>query len=125
MGSANRVVGTNQANTLSDLSASSSNSYGIEAAFRPSDKLSISGFVSYHDVSGFGAGDDYEAWSYGLGVALPDFGKKGNVLGIFAGAEPYSFNRQVLLVMISLITLKASTNIASQITSQSPLVSSG
>ncbi|MBN3905828.1 MAG: iron uptake porin [Nostoc sp. NMS1] len=93
LGSANRVVGTNQANTLSTLNASSSNSYGIEAAFRPSDKLSISGFISYHDVTGFGAGDDYEAWSYGLGVALPDFGKKGNVLGIFAGAEPYSFNR--------------------------------
>jgi hypothetical protein len=84
-------VGTGQANTL--LGEGSSNSYGVSAAFRPSDKLSISGFVSYHDVTGFGAGDDYEAWSYGVGVALPDFGKKGNVLGIFAGAEPYSFNR--------------------------------
>ncbi|MEH2283946.1 MAG: iron uptake porin [Nostoc sp.] len=93
LGSTNRVVGTEQANTLSTLNASSSNSYGVEAAFRPSDKLSISGFISYHDVIGFGVGDDYEAWSYGLGVALPDFGKKGNVLGIFAGAEPYSFNR--------------------------------
>ncbi|MBE8987226.1 iron uptake porin [Nostoc sp. LEGE 12450] len=85
------AVGTGQANTL--LGTGSSNSYGVSAAFRPSEKLSISGFVSYHDVSGFGANDDYEAWSYGLGVALPDFGKKGNVLGIFAGAEPYSFNR--------------------------------
>ncbi|MHC5857494.1 iron uptake porin [Nostoc sp.] len=85
------VVGTNQANTLID--AGSSNSYGVEAAFRPSNKLSVSGFVSYHQVTGFGQNDDYNAWSYGLGVALPDFGKKGNVLGIFAGAEPYSFNR--------------------------------
>ncbi|MEH2167994.1 MAG: iron uptake porin [Nostoc sp.] len=93
LGSTIRVVGTNQANTLSTLNASSSNSYGIEAAFKPSDKLSVSGFISYHDVTGFGAGDDYEAWSYGLGVALPDLGKKGNVLGIFAGAEPYARNR--------------------------------
>ncbi|MEA5625723.1 iron uptake porin [Nostoc sp. UHCC 0251] len=85
------LVGTGQANTL--LNASSTNSYGVSAAFRPSDKLSVSGFVSYHDVTGFGIGDDYEAWSYGLGVALPDFGKQGNVLGIFAGAQPYSFNR--------------------------------
>ncbi|MBW4677387.1 MAG: iron uptake porin [Desmonostoc geniculatum HA4340-LM1] len=85
------VVGTGQANTL--INAASSNSYGISAAFRPSDKLSVSGFISYHDVTGFGAGDDFEAWSYGLGIALPDFGKKGNVLGIFAGAEPYSRNR--------------------------------
>ncbi|MEH2142296.1 iron uptake porin [Nostoc sp.] len=93
LASTSRVVGTGQANTLSALNASSSNSYGVSAAFRPSDKLSISGFISYHDVTGFGANDDYEAWSYGLGVALPDFGKKGNVLGIFAGAEPYAFNR--------------------------------
>ncbi|WP_445630903.1 iron uptake porin [Nostoc sp. DSM 114167] len=93
LGSTNRVVGTGQANTLSTLNGSSSNSYGIEAAFRPSDKLSVSGFVSYHDITGFGAGDDYQAWSYGLGVALPDLGKKGNVLGVFAGAEPYARNR--------------------------------
>jgi len=87
------AVGTDQANRLQG--AASSNSYGVSAAFRPSDKLSISGFVSYHDVTGFGAGDDYEAWSYGVGVALPDFGKKGNVLGVFAGAEPYSRNRAI------------------------------
>ncbi|MEH1888628.1 MAG: iron uptake porin [Nostoc sp.] len=86
-------VGTRQANILSTTNASSSNSYGVEAAFRPSDKLSISGFVSYHDITGFGANDDFNAWSYGVGVALPDFGKKGNVLGLFAGVEPYSFNR--------------------------------
>ncbi|MCC5663321.1 iron uptake porin [Nostoc sp. CHAB 5784] len=94
---ASPVVGTGQANSLANnltaLNASSSNSYGVSAAFRPNDKLSISGFVSYHDVTGFGADDDYEAWSYGVGIALPDFGKQGNVLGIFAGAEPYSFNR--------------------------------
>ncbi|WP_407896925.1 iron uptake porin, partial [Scytonema sp. NUACC26] len=87
------IVGTAQANTLSTLNASSSNSYGLSAAIRPSDKFSVSGFISYHDVTGFGANDDYEAWSYGVGVALPDFGKKGNVLGVFAGAEPYSRNR--------------------------------
>ncbi|BAZ70083.1 MAG: iron uptake porin [Pelatocladus maniniholoensis HA4357-MV3] len=87
------VVGTSQANTLSTTDGSSSNSYGLSAAFRPSDRFSVSGFVSYHDVSGNGSGDDFEAWSYALGVAFPDLGKKGNVLGILAGAEPYSRNR--------------------------------
>ncbi|MBD2215055.1 iron uptake porin [Calothrix sp. FACHB-156] len=85
------VVGTSQANTLT--AAANSNSYGISAAFRPSDKLSVSGFITYHDVNQQGAGNDYEAWSYGGGIALPDFGKRGNVLGIFAGAEPYARNR--------------------------------
>ncbi len=85
------VVGTDQANTLD--TPSSSNSYGLAAAFKPSDRISVSGFISYHDITGFGANDDFEAWSYGLGIALPDFGQKGNVLGIFAGAQPYSLER--------------------------------
>ncbi|WP_017651816.1 iron uptake porin [Fortiea contorta] len=90
-GVANGIVGTNQANRID--APANSNSYGISAAFRPSEKLSVSGFVSYHDVTQTGAGNDYEAWSYGAGVALADFGKRGNVLGIFAGAQPYARNR--------------------------------
>jgi hypothetical protein len=82
------VVGTNIANTLANPSAT--NSFGLSAAIRPSDRFSISGFVSYTDVTGFGAGDDKEVWSYGVGVALPDLGKTGNVLGLFAGAQPYA-----------------------------------
>jgi hypothetical protein len=83
------VVGTSQANVLTG--PSSSNSYGISAAFKPSNKLSVSGFVSYHDVvPETAAGTNKEAWSYGVGLALPDFGKPGNVLGIFGGAQPYS-----------------------------------
>jgi Carbohydrate-selective porin, OprB family/S-layer homology domain len=74
-------------------SAFTTNSYGLSAAFRPSDKLSVSGFVSYTDVNGSGANDNSEVWSYGVGVALPDFGKKGNVLGIFGGAQPYALGR--------------------------------
>ena len=42
------VDGTAQANTL--VNASSSNSYGIEAAFKASNKISISGFASYHII---------------------------------------------------------------------------
>lgn len=85
------VVGTTQANLIEN--PSSSNSYGLAAAIRPSDKFSISGFVSYHDVTGFQSNDDFEAWSWGAGIALPDFGGRGNVLGVFAGAQPYSLNR--------------------------------
>ncbi|WP_414544515.1 iron uptake porin [Nostoc sp. CCY0012] len=84
----NPIVGSSLANILQN--PSSTNSYGVSAAFRPSDRLSVSGFVSYTDVTGFGVDDDKEVWTYGVGVALPDFGKRGNVLGIFAGAQPYA-----------------------------------
>jgi len=89
------VVGTSQANTATVVSPSSSNSYGISAAIKPSQKLALSGFVSYHDVIPEGPGVSREAWSYGAGLALPDFGKKGNVLGIFGGAQPYSLSAGV------------------------------
>ncbi|MEH2326980.1 MAG: iron uptake porin [Nostoc sp.] len=83
------VDGTAQANLVAAGNAYSSNSYGLEAAFKPSDKLSISGFALYSDIRGSGANDDSQVWSYGAGIALPDLGKKGNVLGLFAGIEPY------------------------------------
>ncbi|OUL29020.1 hypothetical protein BV372_24065 [Nostoc sp. T09] len=83
------VVGTSQANFVGGGSPYQSNSYGLEAAFKPSDKLSISGFVLYSDITDLVANNDGEVWSYGVGVALPDLGKKGNLLGIFAGAQPY------------------------------------
>ena len=31
---------------------------------------------------------DADIWSYGAGIAFPDFGKQGNLLGLFAGVEP-------------------------------------
>ncbi|BAY11627.1 iron uptake porin [Calothrix sp. NIES-2098] len=83
------VVGTSQANFVAGGNPYQSNSYGIEAAFKPSNKLSISGFVLYSDITDLVANNDGEVWSYGVGVALPDLGKKGNLLGIFAGAQPY------------------------------------
>ncbi len=86
------VEGTAQANRL--INAAESNNYGVEGAFRLTDKVSISGFGTYSDVSGkVSRQDDFKAWTYGGGIALADLGKKGNVLGLFAGAEPYALNR--------------------------------
>lgn len=83
------LVGSGLANGVQRTNPYTSNSYGLSAAFRASKNLSVSGFVSYTDVNDLGAGDDGEVWSYGAGIALPDFGKQGNLLGIYAGAQPY------------------------------------
>lgn len=91
------IVGTSFANLPRDLGGNSNpgvtNSYGLQAAFRLSNALSISGFAMYTDFKGNGIGDDDQIWSYGAGLALPDLGGRGNILGIFAGAQPYSGNR--------------------------------
>ncbi|MFE1745465.1 iron uptake porin [Coleofasciculus sp. H7-2] len=65
------------------------NSYGLEAALRLSDRFSLSGFVGKTDISAVKNSTRGDVWYYGLGVAFPDLGKRGNILGIFAGVEPY------------------------------------
>lgn len=66
------------------------NAYGASVAFRLSPQLVLNAFGSYINANFVddGAGDQ-EIWTYGAGLALPDFGKKGNLLGIVAGVEPY------------------------------------
>jgi len=90
-GNARGVVGTSLANRPSALLAREvptvTNSYGVEAAFRFSDNISISGFGTYTNAILLGTGTA-DIWTYGGGVAFSDFGKKGNVLGLFAGVEP-------------------------------------
>jgi BMFP domain-containing protein YqiC len=96
LGFGNRaVVGTGLANNPSlgtplalGFTPIVTNSYGVEAAFRLSENISISGFGSYTSAILIGQGNA-EIWSYGAGVALADVGKEGNVLGIFGGAQPY------------------------------------
>ena len=94
-GGATGIVGSTLANRPSALLTRSggrdvptvTNSLGGEAAFRFSDNISLSGFATYTQaiLLGQGRGD---IWTYGGGIAFSDFGKKGNVLGLFAGVEP-------------------------------------
>ena len=102
LGFGNRaVVGTTLANNPSlgtplglGFTPTVTNSYGVEAAFRLSENISISGFGSYTSAILIGQGNA-EIWSYGAGVALADVGKQGNVLGIFGGAQPYLGSTEV------------------------------
>jgi BMFP domain-containing protein YqiC len=92
------VVGTGQANFGGGIGLGalqdnrfSTNSFGASAAFRLSDRISLSAFGSYTQVDGTtNGGQDLEGdiWSFGGGVAFPNLGKQGNLLGIFAGVEP-------------------------------------
>lgn len=88
-----RVVGTTLANNPSNINFALpftpvvTNSYGGEAAFRLTNTISLSGFATYTRaiLLNQGTGD---IWTYGGGIAFSDLGKKGNVLGLFAGVEP-------------------------------------
>jgi hypothetical protein len=90
------AAGTLQANNpfvsqgVAGVTDFNTNSYGVAANFSPSKKISLSGFVTFTEAKADVGGVDYEGevWSYGVGLALPDFGKEGNLLGIYAGIEP-------------------------------------
>ncbi|MEC4806972.1 MAG: iron uptake porin [Jaaginema sp. PMC 1079.18] len=73
--------------TVGGSGATVTNSYGAQIAFRPTDWLSVSGFATKTDATLIQRGDA-DIWSYGLGLALPDLGKEGNLLGFFAGIQP-------------------------------------
>ncbi len=80
-------------NVLGAVTPSEINAYGAEVAFRLSPQIVLNAFGSYinADFVGDNAGSR-TIWTYGAGVAFPDFGKKGNLLGFMAGAEPYLGN---------------------------------
>ena len=94
-GSGLSSTGTSLANGVfaggGSLGAAKVNAYGASAAFKLSPQLVINGFFSYIDADFVGRGTG-NIWTYGVGVALPDFGKKGNLLGLTAGVEPYLGN---------------------------------
>ena len=70
------------------------NAYGLSAAYKISPKLVVNAFGTYATADfGIPPGKDAATiFTYGLGIALPDFGKNGNLLGFVIGAEPYASN---------------------------------
>ncbi|OLP18542.1 hypothetical protein BST81_09595 [Leptolyngbya sp. 'hensonii'] len=71
------------------------NSYGVSASYKFSPAFAINAWGNYTTArvigSPFapGAGGDGEIWSYALGLAFPDLGKKGNLGGLIVGVQPY------------------------------------
>jgi hypothetical protein len=84
----NNLVGTTVANL--EGVTKTTNTFGAEATWRITDGININSFFAYQDVNAKDdSGIDGDVWTWGAGVAFPDFGKEGNVLGLFAGVQPY------------------------------------
>jgi hypothetical protein len=67
------------------------NGGGISAVYKFSDKIAVNAWGSYFEADALK--DNLrrrDIWSYALGLSFPDFGKKGNVLGLLAGTPPYA-----------------------------------
>ena len=71
--------------------ATEANHYGIEASLKPSDKIVLGGWVGYTDAeakAGANVGRGAEVWYWGTTLALKDFGREGNMLGLVFGQPP-------------------------------------
>lgn len=80
-------------NSLGAITPAKVNAYGVSAVLRLSRTFAINAFGSFIDADFVNDGfDNRDIWTYGVSIALSDFGKKGNLLGLVAGAEPYLGN---------------------------------
>ncbi len=71
--------------------ATTSNNYGVQASFQPSDRIVISGWAGLTNAeaqSGVNEGDDADIFYWSANVGIKDFGAEGNVLGIIVGQSP-------------------------------------
>jgi len=84
--------------------ATTGNSYGVQASFQFSPGLILLvGPVTLMRLENGAAlaeasTGDNEIWNYAAGLALPDFGKEGNLLGLVAGVPRAGRNDFELLV---------------------------
>ncbi|MBL1177568.1 iron uptake porin [Pantanalinema sp. GBBB05] len=91
-GGAGSVVGSGLDNIVLPLTNGAEvNAFGLSAAYKINPTISVNAFGAYLDVNlkGVGGSGDFDSWTYGLGLAFADLGKRGNLLGLMAGVEPY------------------------------------
>ncbi|MEB3336011.1 MAG: iron uptake porin [Leptolyngbyaceae bacterium] len=65
-----------------------SDSYGVAASFRFSPQIAINAWGMTTNGRNQTIGD-FNVWSYAVGLAFPDLGKKGNTAGVLVGVQPY------------------------------------
>jgi hypothetical protein len=80
------LVGTPLANNTA-AGRTTANSFGLQFAYKASEKLAFNGFAMTSNAKRGGGTDNI--WSYGAGLSFPNVDDKGSLAGLFVGAEPY------------------------------------
>ncbi|GAP96349.1 iron uptake porin [Leptolyngbya sp. NIES-2104] len=96
--SGNGAVGSTRANFrslaetgfLADNVPTIANAYGVSATFQIAPQLVLNGSVGYTNARSLqsGARGTLDIWNWAVGLAVPDFLKKGSVAGVIVGMEP-------------------------------------
>jgi Carbohydrate-selective porin, OprB family/S-layer homology domain len=68
------------------------NTYGTQVNFKLGGGFQLGGGIAYSDISGIGAAEDYDVWSWQGTLAIDDLGSEGSRLGILAGVPSYTLD---------------------------------
>ncbi len=96
--SGNGAVGSTRANFrtlaengfLANNVPTSANAYGVTATFQIAPQLVLNGAVGYTNAQSLqpGGRGTLDIWNWSVGLAVPDFLKKGSLAGVIVGMEP-------------------------------------
>lgn len=89
-GAVSGSTGSTNANRPYGASRTSANAYGIQARYNFSPEFILSGWVGYTNAINEGSPfkEKTGIWNYAVQATFPDFGARGNLLGIVAGVPP-------------------------------------
>ena len=72
---------------LGNLKTSSDN-YGVQGSFAFSPAITLGGWAGYTSANREGAAGNSTLFNWAFNLALPDFGKKGNLAAVIVGQQP-------------------------------------
>jgi Carbohydrate-selective porin, OprB family/S-layer homology domain len=82
-------TGSSLANRPFAQSATESNNFGVQVNFKPSSRFQLGGWYGYTKAHQLRGGDnDATVQNGAITLALPDFGRPGNLLGFVFGVPP-------------------------------------
>jgi hypothetical protein len=84
-------IGTARANNINGVAGTNKvDAYGLSTSLKLGSGLMVNAFGMLAKVDELGDGlKAGDVWSYGASLGLQDFGKKGNLLGVVVGVQPY------------------------------------
>ena len=82
------ATGSSRANNPFNGVATTSDNFGIQGSFALSPAITLGGWAGYTSANQAAGSGNASIFNWAFNVALPDFGKKGNLAAITVGQQP-------------------------------------
>ena len=81
-------TGSSRANNPFNGVATTSDNFGIQGSFAFSPAITLGGWAGYTSANQAAGSSNASIFNWAFNVALPDFGKKGNLAAVIVGQQP-------------------------------------